>query len=108
MWTSVPLLASVCLAAVSRTQYSLALAAVVAVKFDLLVADIGLPDGDGYLLLQKLDGNLPPVSIAITGYGMEDDIRRMREAGFSAYLIKPVTIDKLDAVLAEAQRVPIQ
>lgn len=74
-------------------------------RFNLLIADIGLPDGDGYHLLQKLDGNLPPVSIAITGYGMEEDIRRMHEAGFSAHLIKPVTIDKLDAVLAEAQRV---
>lgn len=80
-----------------------AVAAAVGARFDLLIADIGLPDGDGYLLPEKLGNNLPQVSIAVSGYGMEDDLRRTRQAGFAAHLIKPVTTDQLDAVLANVR-----
>jgi len=33
--------------------------------------------------------------IALTGYGMEDDIRRSREAGFVDHLVKPITFSRL-------------
>ena len=53
-------------------------------SFDLLVSDIGLPDGSGLDIArawQRLQPGKP--SVAITGYGMDEDIRRCREAGFA-------------------------
>jgi CheY-like chemotaxis protein len=54
-------------------------------RFDLIVSDIGLPDGSGLDLMRRVTaerGALP--SIALTGFGTEEDIRRSREVGFSA------------------------
>jgi len=61
-------------------------------RFDLLVSDLGLPDGSGYDLLRQLrqrGHNFP--AIALSGYGQGDDIQRSREAGFAAYLTKPAS-----------------
>ena len=60
-------------------------------EFDLLVSDIGLPDGSGEDLLRLLreKGHDFP-SIALSGYGMEEDIARSRAAGFQVHLVKPV------------------
>jgi signal transduction histidine kinase len=60
--------------------------------FDLLVSDIGLPDGSGDDLLRKLenDGRKLP-SIALSGFGTEQDIERSRAAGFQIHLTKPVS-----------------
>jgi signal transduction histidine kinase/ActR/RegA family two-component response regulator len=75
--------------------------------FDLLVSDIGLPDGSGLDIArawQDLQPGKP--SVAITGYGMDDDIRRCREAGFRDHLTKPVNFSRLEALiqsLAEQQ-----
>src|SRR4029434_5584800 len=59
-------------------------------RFDLLVSDIGLPDGNGFDLLRQIRGRQAIDAIALSGFGMEDDLRKSREAGFSDYLIKPV------------------
>ena len=59
-----------------------ALEAVEGSAFDLIVSDIGLPDGSGLDLMRRVvaaRGEVP--SIALTGYGMEEDIQRSREAG---------------------------
>ena len=48
-------------------------------EFDLLVSDLGLPDGSGLDLMRRLR---PMKGIALTGYGMEDDVEKTREAGF--------------------------
>lgn len=60
--------------------------------FDLLLSDLGLPDGSGHDLMRQLRarGHKFP-GIALSGYGQEDDIRRSREAGFSAHLTKPAS-----------------
>jgi signal transduction histidine kinase/CheY-like chemotaxis protein len=70
--------------------------------FEILISDIGLPDGTGYGLLEQLGPNAPALKIAMTGYGMDDDIRRARDAGFNAHVTKPVTVDRLERVLTEA------
>jgi CheY-like chemotaxis protein len=72
--------------------------------FDVLVSDIGLPDGSGLDLMRKLSEKGPVRAIVLSGYGLEDDLRRSREAGFQVHLIKPVTIQQLDAALAEVSR----
>lgn len=73
-------------------------------EFDLLVSDLGLPDGTGYELMQELAPSLPYKGIAVSGFGMEQDILRSQEAGFVNHLTKPVRIESLDAVLASLHR----
>lgn len=68
--------------------------------FDVVVSDIGLPDGDGYALLSELRRRNPAVrGIALSGYGMEEDLARSRRAGFAEHLTKPITIGTLERAL---------
>ena len=73
-------------------------------KFDLLISDIGLPDGNGYELMNEMRGRNGLVGIALTGYGMEEDLDRSRQAGFFTQLTKPVSVLALDNALAAASR----
>ena len=71
-------------------------------NFDLLLSDLGLPDGSGLDVMRALRGQgstLP--GIALTGYGQTEDISQSREAGFATHLTKPLTLEKLqDAITA--------
>jgi HAMP domain-containing protein/signal transduction histidine kinase len=69
-------------------------------EFDVLISDLGLPDGSGIDLIQKL-ASKPPLGIALTGFGMEKDIRKSREAGFHHHLVKPIDLNKLDSLIQE-------
>ncbi|HVK37258.1 MAG TPA: response regulator [Candidatus Kapabacteria bacterium] len=71
-------------------------------RFDLLVTDIGLPDGSGLDLMQQLGGDGGITGIAVSGYGMESDIDASRRAGFYAHITKPMNIDELIAVIEGA------
>lgn len=74
--------------------------------FDILVSDIGLPDGDGYALLADLRARQPGLKgIALSGYGMEEDIARALQAGFAEHLTKPISIGKLERALARTLQV---
>jgi signal transduction histidine kinase len=68
-------------------------------SFNLVVSDIGLPDGNGYDLMAELKKNGAVKGIALTGYGMEQDVARSRDAGFVAHLTKPVSIQSLESAL---------
>jgi DNA-binding response OmpR family regulator len=82
-------------------------AAIVEQPFDVLISDIGLPDGTGWELMQSLPDKTFARSIALSGYATEDDIRRSREAGFDEHLAKPVNPQALlDAVSQPASRAP--
>jgi two-component system, chemotaxis family, CheB/CheR fusion protein len=74
--------------------------------FDLVVSDIGLPDGSGQDLMRELVGRHGLRGIALSGYGMEEDIRKSREAGFSAHLIKPVSPQVLRDAIRRAASLP--
>jgi signal transduction histidine kinase/CheY-like chemotaxis protein len=67
-------------------------------KIDLLVSDIGLPDGSGLDIMQGLGGQTKIKGIALSGFGMDDDLRKSHDAGFMQHLIKPVSFK----VLAQA------
>ncbi|MHC5538277.1 ATP-binding response regulator, partial [Singulisphaera rosea] len=70
--------------------------------FDLIISDIGLPDGSGLRLMQQVIARRGPVSaIALTGYGMEEDIRQSRDAGFLAHMTKPIDFTKLQALIRQ-------
>lgn len=68
--------------------------------FDLLVSDIGLPDGTGYELMRAL-GNSSLKGIAVSGYGMREDITKSREAGFARHITKPLRIADLDDCISQ-------
>ena len=63
--------------------------------FDILLSDIGLPDGTGYDLLRGVKKMRPVQAIAMSGFGMDEDLRKSREAGFSEHLVKPVHVPEL-------------
>ena len=70
-------------------------------SFDLVLSDIGLPDGDGCSLMTELRERQPGLpGIALSGYGMDDDIARTRLAGFAAHLTKPINIAVLERTIA--------
>jgi CheY-like chemotaxis protein len=85
-------------------QEALILAAREGQRFDLLLSDLQLPDGNGWDLLRRLReaGCAPAWAIAISGWGSRDDVARSQAAGFRAHLVKPATPRALAAVLDEA------
>ncbi len=68
-------------------------------SFDLLLSDVGLPDATGYELMQQLKSSCGIKGIAMTGYGMEDDLKKGREAGFSEHLVKPIDVARLQEAI---------
>jgi PAS domain S-box-containing protein len=68
---------------------------------DFVVSDLGLPDGDGHDLMRELAGKHGLRGIALSGYGMEEDIRRSHEAGFEKHLTKPVDLETFKAVIRQ-------
>ena len=70
-------------------------------KFDVLISDLGLPDGSGIDLMQALHSDRPLLGIALTGFGMEDDVRKSHDAGFKHHLVKPIDLNKLDLLIQE-------
>jgi CheY-like chemotaxis protein len=73
-------------------------------SFDVLVSDLGLPDGSGLDLMRAIRGREGGriAGIAISGYGTDEDIRQSREAGFAAHLIKPLRTRELRASILRA------
>jgi CheY-like chemotaxis protein len=60
-----------------------------------------LPDGSGMELMRTLQSARPLFGIALTGYGMEDDIRKSYDSGFNHHLVKPVDLNKLDSLIQQ-------
>jgi PAS domain S-box-containing protein len=67
--------------------------------FDVVLSDIGLPDGSGYDVISQAKRNHRVAGIALTGYGTDADIRRGKDAGFDFHLTKPVDFHELRTVL---------
>jgi CheY-like chemotaxis protein len=71
-------------------------------KPDLLVSDINMPGEDGFSLIQKIrehnETRVTPV-IAVTGYGSQMDQEKIRQAGYSDVLIKPVNPEQLVSMI---------
>ncbi|MEY2528838.1 MAG: hypothetical protein QOJ05_928, partial [Verrucomicrobiota bacterium] len=68
-------------------------------EFDLLLCDLGLPDGTGIDLITKIRETRQTPAIALTGFGMQEDVDRAQDAGFDAHLTKPVNLQKLEATI---------
>jgi PAS domain S-box-containing protein len=74
-------------------------------QFDVLISDIGLPDGDGYGLVREAKRRQPLRAVALSGFGTEEDVRRSLEAGFDYHLTKPVDLNGLQSVLQKITKV---
>jgi CheY-like chemotaxis protein len=70
-------------------------------SFDVVISDLGLPDLSGLALMRELRERYGLRGIAMSGYGMEEDIARSRAAGFMFHLTKPVGVDRLKLLLTQ-------
>jgi CheY-like chemotaxis protein len=70
-------------------------------EFDVVLSDIGLPDGNGYDLISEAKRRRSIKAVALTGFGTDEDIRRGKEAGFDFHLVKPVDFHELRTVLGQ-------
>ncbi|HUQ07010.1 MAG TPA: response regulator [Kofleriaceae bacterium] len=75
---------------------------VLALRPDIALVDIGLPEMDGYAVAREIHARCngaAPRLIAMTGYGQPADRARTREAGFGSHLVKPVSLAQLETEL---------
>jgi hypothetical protein len=86
-------------AVTTAASNSEALRAAEAGPFDLVLSDLGLPDGLAYDMMRTLHNRFGATGIALSGYGTESDLRRSRAAGFVEHLTKPVDFDTLIATI---------
>jgi signal transduction histidine kinase/CheY-like chemotaxis protein len=93
------LLAELACEVVAASSVREALAAAQVQTFDLVLSDLGLPDGNGLELMAHLRERYGLLGIAVTGYGMEEDLRRSRSAGFVDHLVKPITFARLESAI---------
>jgi CheY-like chemotaxis protein len=102
-YTAVSVVTSMLLAAIFAERARL-LAAERESELDLLISDLGLPDGTGLDVIRRLSTSRRLPGIALSGYGMEDDVRRSHAAGFDRHLTKPVSLQTLEAVIPQVVR----
>jgi len=86
----------------SANCMALALQAFATVEFEVLLSDIGLPDGDGWQLLQRAQFRRPVYAIAMSGYGADSDILKSKASGFVDHIIKPFNYPELKKALLRA------
>ena len=85
-----------------------ALKAIAAEKPDIIVTDIGMPQRDGYELIREIrsfgDGVSGIPVVALTAYAREEDREKIEEAGFDAFVSKPVDPAELRRVVSKVVR----
>ena len=70
-------------------------------NYQVVISDIGLPDGRGWDLFRDMDPIEVPFAIAISGFGLNADRGRSLAAGFRHHLLKPFRPEELDLLLQE-------
>lgn len=75
-----------------------------AAPFDLLITDIGLPDGSGLQLGREPRLNAGMRAIALSGFGMDGDVAAARTSGFDAHITKPIDMDRLKEAIRDVMR----
>jgi CheY-like chemotaxis protein len=79
-----------------------ALAATQLQEFDLVISDVGLPDGTGLDFIMAYREHWDAPAVALTGFGTDEDVRRCLAAGFTSHLTKPVNFAQLEAMIESA------
>jgi signal transduction histidine kinase len=87
-----------------------AVAAAALARPQVVILDIGMPRLNGYDACRRIRAQLqpPPVMVALTGWGQEQDIAKSQAAGFDRHLVKPVGADALEAVLGDVPQAPVR
>jgi DNA-binding response OmpR family regulator len=70
---------------------------------DLVLLDVGLPDMSGYDVARELRahaGGRAMTIVAVTGWGRAEDQARSAEAGIDLHVVKPITIETVNRLLA--------
>ncbi len=73
-------------------------------KFDLILSDLGLPDGTGLNFIEEARKVCETPAIALTGYGMAEDVEKCLQAGFDEHLTKPIDFERLQKSIGNATR----
>jgi signal transduction histidine kinase len=73
--------------------------------FDILISDLGLPDGSGYDLMRELADAQHIPGIALSGFGMKEDVENSIAAGFSRHFTKPVDWQELQSEILKVAHV---
>ncbi|MBC7367004.1 MAG: response regulator [Undibacterium sp.] len=81
-----------------------ALAASPTENCDVLLSDLGLPDGDGWQLMELAKFPQPVYAVAMSGFAAESDFARSKAAGFRRHIVKPFGGEDLREALEEAAR----
>ena len=68
-------------------------------SFDILISDIGLPDGSGLDIMRETKERYGLRGVALSGFGTDDDCRQSRVAGFEEHLTKPIGVEGLRAAV---------
>ncbi len=85
-----------------------ALRRVGAERFDVIVSDLGLPDGSGHDFLREARAaGLTTPAIVVSGFGTERDRAQSREVGFCEHLTKPIDFDHLVAAIRRVAAPPL-
>jgi two-component system, OmpR family, response regulator len=82
-----------------------ALAVVDGFEPEVVILDIGLPGMDGFELareMRKRPSTQQCLLLALTGYGGDADRQRAHDAGFDHHLVKPVSFEDIEAVIARS------
>ena len=69
--------------------------------YDLLISDLGLPDGTGLEVAREARARSGLHAIALSGYGMEEDVEKSLQAGFELHLTKPIDVGVLRDAIAK-------
>lgn len=81
------------------TDMASALSLASSIKFDLLLSDLALPDGNGWELLKQLNAQRHIPAIAFSAHNQPEDLKRSADAGFVEHLSKPIAPDQLCAAI---------
>lgn len=90
----------------ARTARTVAegLAALAEAPCDMLICDIGLPDGSGWDLIENARLPSTVYAVAMSGFGMGSDRHRSLSLGYRRHVLKPFLPEDLDVFIEEAQR----
>jgi CheY-like chemotaxis protein len=75
-----------------------------ALQPDIALIDIGMPKANGYQVAERIRKESwgdRICLVALTGWGQEADKRRAKDAGFDLHLLKPVSPERIEQLLAE-------
>lgn len=73
-------------------------------QFELMISDLGLPDGTGSELMRQVLQKQALKGIALTGFDSPDDVNGALNAGFHSHLTKPVDLDKLESAIRDVMQ----